>query len=192
MKLTNLEKLNLLMLTDLHEKLGVGTMNTELIRDAISTDNTWALAWELPVEDGDDHPMPHEVNEVMDILNMWSLIEEAYEKLDPIQQATVRAASGQEDEDSLRFAGFDFSDEPEQLSITLFLVKHMMRFRNFKEHDLASESPYLEDYRRMLDAWGHDRRSGAWEWCARPRRTPFSEAELIDVFNGVPLGPLYT
>ena len=66
MKLTNAEKLILLMLSDIYEKLGLDGININLLRSAIYTENTWALDWEMPgVVGSDSEPLPTHVREVV-------------------------------------------------------------------------------------------------------------------------------
>ncbi len=83
MKLTNAEKLIVTMLADLHEKLAIDEVSTKLIKQAIYSNNTWALSWEFTGIVGESpEQTPPEVLLVLDILDMWSFIEEAYEGFD--------------------------------------------------------------------------------------------------------------
>jgi hypothetical protein len=151
MKLTNPEKLILTMLSEIHEKLGIQDgVNTKLLTRAISSNNTWALSWEMPGIVGDTRePAPPEVKEVLDILGMWSFMEEAYEKFDATEKATVKADADPFG-NHVRFAGFDGNNETELLSIAEFLIEDMGRFSRFKGRDLNSHSPSIDSYGRML------------------------------------------
>ena len=54
MKPTNSEKLILVMLSEIHEKLCIKNgVNTKLVTNAIYSQNTWALSWDLPGIVGD-------------------------------------------------------------------------------------------------------------------------------------------
>lgn len=151
MKLTNPEKLILTMLSEIHEKLGIKDgVDTKLLTRAIYSDNTWALSWEMPGIVGDTlEPTPPEVKKVIDILDMWSFLEEAYEKFDATEKAKIKA-----DADPfgnyVSFIGFDGNNESELLSIAKFMIEDMGRFSRFKGRDLNSHSPSIDTYGRML------------------------------------------
>ena len=151
MKLTNPEKLILTMLAEIHEKLGIkdGT-NTKLLASAIYTNNTWALSWKMPGIVGDSpDPTPPEVSEVTNILDMWSIIEEAYEKFGPTEKARVKTEA-EPFGGHVHFSGFDGNNESELMSIARFFVDDMGKFSRFKGRDLNSHHPSLATYRRML------------------------------------------
>src|SRR4051794_33439179 len=116
MQLTNPEKLILVMLADLHEQAGLKTTNTKLLKEAIYSNNTWALSWEMSgiVNDNAD-PTPPAVSEVVDILDMWSFIEETTEKLDSHQKAELATTAPKAR--SPKFPGFDGNNESDQFSI---------------------------------------------------------------------------
>lgn len=150
MKLTNAEKLTLTMLADLHEKLEIDEVNTKLLKNAIYTNNTWALSWEMPGIVGDSpEPTPPEVSLVVDILDMWSFIEEAYERFDPAQKSELEAKAGPFGK-HVAFSGFDGNNESEFMSIANFLVNDMGRFTSFTGRDLNSHCAVIDGYRRML------------------------------------------
>lgn len=150
MKLTNPEKLILVMLAELHDKLGIKETNTKLIQQAIHTDNTWALSWEMPgIVAGEPDPTPPEVSLVVDILDMWSFIEEAYEDFDAAQKSDLEAKApifGK----GVEFIGFDGNNEADARSIALFLVNDMDRFTRFSDRDLNSHHHVIDSYQRML------------------------------------------
>ena len=154
MKLTNPEKLILLMLAELHDKVGVkdGT-DTKLLTRAIYSDNTWALDWEMPGIVGDNlEPNPPEVTDVVNFLDMWLFIEEAYEKFDAPSREKVKTGAAPFGE-HVTFTGFDGNNESRHMSIALFLVEDMGRFTRFKKRDLNSHHPSIEGLRRMLDVF---------------------------------------
>jgi len=154
MKLTNPEKLILVMLAEIHEKLGIKDgMDTKLLTSAIYSNNAWALSWEMPGIVGDSpDPTPPEVNEVTSILDMWSFLEEAYESFSAIEKAKIKIDADPVGSD-VQFSGFDGNNEPELLSIARFLVEDMGRFSRFKGRDLNSHHPSIEAYRRMLSVF---------------------------------------
>ena len=69
MKISDGEKLILLMLSELYDRLEInGEIESEFIRSAIFSNNIWAIPWKysgIPFEDQDD---PEIVKEVLDIL----------------------------------------------------------------------------------------------------------------------------
>lgn len=151
MKLTNVEKLIVTMLADLHDKLGIDKVDTKLIKQAIYSNNTWALSWELPGIVGDSpEPTPPEVGLVMDILDMWSFIEEAYERFDVDQKLSLEAKADPFGK-HVAFPGFDGNNESEYMSIASFLVKDMDRFTRFADRNLNSHCPVIDGYQRMLE-----------------------------------------
>ena len=48
------------------------------------------------------------------------------------------------------FRGFDGNNESDHYSVALFLINDMGRFNCFKDRDLNSHLPSINDYRRML------------------------------------------
>lgn len=75
MKLSDSEKLILLMLSEVFEKLKVeGSIDPGLVKNAISHDHPWALKWEYErvLESRKNN---HPANQMVDILNMWTIIE---------------------------------------------------------------------------------------------------------------------
>ena len=175
MKLTNAEKLTLTMLADLHEKLEIDKVNTKLLKNAIYSNNTWALSWEMPGIVGDSQePTPPAVTLVVDVLDMWTFIEEAYEGFDSAQKTQLETEA-----DSLgryvEFSGFDGNNESELMGIANFLVDEMKRFTRFAGRDLNSHSPVIDGYRRMLEKFNAIRPN------LLSRR--LSVAELAEVLN---------
>jgi uncharacterized protein len=148
MKISAVEKLILIMLCEIYEKLGIeGEIDPEVVKKAIFSEQTWGLAWEYPGVIGEMESPPI-VREVVDILQMWSLIESAYDKLsDPEKEALKRAVplAG----DDLKFKGFDANNEP-HYGVAQYLINELERFIEFKGRYLNSHSPLLGSYQRML------------------------------------------
>lgn len=151
MKLTNPEKLILVLLAAIHEKLGIENgVDTKLLTSAIYSNNTWALSWELQGIVGDSpDPTPDEVREVMDILDMWSFIEEAYATFGSLEEKKIETEADPFGT-HVQFSGFDGNHETEHMSIARFLVEDMGRFPRFKGRDFNSHYPSIETYRRMF------------------------------------------
>lgn len=149
MKLTNPEKLILLMLSDIYDKLGLESVDTSLLRSAIYTENTWALDWEMPgVVGSEPDPTPEMVSKVLNYLEMWSFIEEAVSSFSPDETAELErnaAPFGKH----VRFPGFDGNNETKELGIARILIEDMGRFTRFKGRDLNSHAPLQDAYDRM-------------------------------------------
>lgn len=151
MKFTNAEKLIVTMLADLHDKLDIDEVRTKLIKQAIYSNNTWALSWELSGIVGDSpEQTPSEVSLVLDILDMWSLIEGAHERFDATEKSALEAKTDPLG-DHVVFSGFDGNNESEYMSIANFLVQEMNRFPRFADRRLNSHCPVIAGYQRMLE-----------------------------------------
>lgn len=151
MKFTNAEKLIITMLADLHDNLKIQEVDTKLIKQAIYSNNTWALSWELLGIVGDSpEPNPPEVNLVVDVLDMWSFIEEAYERYDATEKSALEEKADPFGK-NVAFPGFDGNNESEYMSITKFLIKEMNQFPRFAKRYLNSHCKVMDGYQRMLE-----------------------------------------
>jgi len=162
MKLSSQEKLIFVMLCDIYEKLGIdGEVNHKFIAKSIFSDNTWAIPWELPGIFGDEQfSDPPEVEEVADILEMWSQLEASYSALSAAEKTRVETEAspfGRE----VKFPGFDGNNESRHLSVAKHFIKEMGRWTEFEGRDLNSHAPSLAAYRRMLEAMNRARESNA-------------------------------
>jgi uncharacterized protein len=153
MKLSNPEKLILLMLSEIYDKLGLTDVDTNLLSSAIRTENTWALDWEMPgVVGSDGEPTPPLVIDVVNYLDMWSFLEEAHSSFDLPAKERV-AAEAEPFGSHVRFPGFDGNNEGEAISIANILVNDMGRFSRFKGRNLNSHAPLMDNYRRMYNVF---------------------------------------
>ena len=153
MRLSNAEKIILLLLADIYEHLDIEGVNPELIREAIYSNNLWALEWYFQMVPFDDEPVSHEVvHEVVDILEMWNAIEVSYEQLSQEERERV-AAEAEPFGRNPRFPGIDLNTETEHYSVATMLIDHLGRFSRFRGRDLQSHHPVLEAYRRMLKVY---------------------------------------
>lgn len=150
MKLSDGEKLIILMLTEIYGKLQVhGETDPDFLRSAIFNDHLWGIRWKysgIPFEPADDPPV---VREVVDILDMWAFIEHAYSKLDEEQKLALTRNAAPFGENP-RFYGFDGNNETEHMSVAMFLVNQLDRFQEFKGRSFNCHHPSLENHRRML------------------------------------------
>lgn len=150
MKLTDGEKLIILMLTEMYEKLQInGETEPDFLRSAIFNDHLWGIRWKysgIPFEPSEDPPV---VREVVDILDMWSFIESAYSRLDEKQRLKLAQDAAPLGENPC-FQGFDGNNESEHMSVAMFLVNQLDRFQEFKGRSFNCHHPSLDAHRRML------------------------------------------
>jgi uncharacterized protein YfbU (UPF0304 family) len=160
MKLSDGEKLILVMLCEIYEHLGIkGEIDPKLIRAAMSGGHSWGLrsAYQGVVATEDDDAAL--VKETINILDMWALIETAHEKLSSEDKARVEreaAPFGKE----VKFPGFDANNE-RHYGIAHFLIREMGRFPHFKERHLNSHWQAVDSYRRMLAVFEPIRRASS-------------------------------
>jgi uncharacterized protein YfbU (UPF0304 family) len=150
MKLTDGEKLIILMLTEMYEKLQIeGETEPDFLRSAIFNNHLWGIRWKysgIPFEHSEDPPI---VREVVDILDMWSFIESAYTKLNNQERQQLALAAKPFGENP-RFNGFDGNNESEYMSVAMFLVNQLERFQEFKGRSFNCHQRSLDTHRRML------------------------------------------
>lgn len=153
MKVTDGEKLILLMLSELYDKLGVeGEVEPDFIRSAIFSNNTWSIPWKYVGIPFEEQETPEVVKEVLDVLDMWSMIERSYENLSNESKEFVEIEASPFGKDP-RFPGFDGNNETEYMGTASFLVNDLDRFEEFKGRDFNSHCPSIDSYRRMLSVF---------------------------------------
>lgn len=145
------DKLNFMLLRDIAKRLKVPTeTDVDLMAEVIYGGHYWAPAWEMQGLFHNHADRPADVSLVVNVLDMWSFIEERAEKLDPDDLEKVKAANYGH---VPKFAGFDGNNEAELMSIASFLVEKMNRFARFKGRDFNSHSPSVARQRRMVAAF---------------------------------------
>ena len=149
MKLSNPEKLIILMLSEIYDKLELNDVDTHLLRSAIHSENTWAIDWEMSGVFGSEvEATPPLVSEIVDYLDMWSFLEEAYSLFDSASKEKI-AREAEPFGKHVRFPGFDGNNEHDALSIVRILVDDMGRFSRFKGREINSHAPLIPAYARM-------------------------------------------
>lgn len=153
------EKMLLLMMGDLFKSLKIKNpdCDPDLLAQTIYGGHYWAPKWEMQGVFHDHVDDPRDVSHVVDVLDMWSFIEEAFERFSPDQKLVITDEVGSWASD-VKFHGFDGNNESSQMSIARFLVGKMGRFSRFEGRDLNSHCPTYERYLRMLDAFNPMRR----------------------------------
>ena len=154
MTLTGKEKLTLLMLSEIYEKLGIaGELDPEFIKEAIFSNHTWGLRWKYPgLFDGDVAEDPPEVREVVEFLDMWDLIELSLEELEANEQNRVQTEANPHRR-SISFPGFDGNSETSHLGAAKFFIGQLGLWSRFNERDINAHRPTLGEHRRMLEAF---------------------------------------
>lgn len=152
MSYTQADKLQLLMLCDIHEALGIkNSFDADLIREAVSTDNLWAIDWEASsISSGED--TPEEVKFVCDVLDMYNFLSFSYHNLSAEEKVMIsQEVKYFNADESVTFPGFDGNQEGKLMSIAYMLKK----LNRFTSQDITKNShmPTIAIYRRMLDVF---------------------------------------
>jgi len=162
-KMTDSEKLILIMLSDLYTRTGTkGDIDPEFIKSSIYSNQTWALSWKfsgIPFENTETPPL---VKKVIDILDMWSFILVSYEQL-PSKDKVYLAENLKHFGKKPEFKGFDGNNETEYLSTATFIINELDRFVEFKNQDLNSHMPSVPIYERMLPVFEAERKKRMFE-----------------------------
>ena len=153
MKITDGEKLILLMLSEIYEKLDVrGEICSKFIKEVVSSNNLWALPWKFPGIPFEDQETPEIVKEVLDILEMWSFIEYSYSQLNDEDKALLETDATPFGKDP-KFYGFDGNQETEYMGTASFVVNELDRFEEFTGRSFNSHCPSLDGHRRMFSVF---------------------------------------
>lgn len=140
------------MLAELIQKSDVEVdTNVDLVRKVILGGHYWALGWEIPgIFHGNVDKQSH-VSFVVDVLDMWSFIEEAFEALDVEGKARL-AKEADPFGTHVQFPGFDGNNEAGHLAIARFLINDLDRFSRFRDgnRNLNSHNATLKGYGNML------------------------------------------
>lgn len=149
MNLSDSEKLILVMLSDIHEKLAIkDSVDPKFVREAVYSGNAWGLKWRHP---GifDNHETSDAVRtDVLNTLDLWSFLERGYKNLSPAEKKRVETEAAPLGK-TVRFRGFDGNNEGEYINAAHFLIDFLDRFPDFKGRDLNSHMPSIDAYRRM-------------------------------------------
>ena len=122
-------------------------IDPEFVNEAICEGHYWALELKYNLNSHVDNPRV--VDEVFDVLNMWSFIERGYAKLSTKDKERVELEA-EPYGTNVAFQGFDGNEEDMHFSIASFLINGLGRFNCFTERDLNSHFPSIDGHRRML------------------------------------------
>lgn len=146
------EKMLMLMMRDMFKALKIKDPDTDadFLAQVIYGGHYWAPKWKMTGVFHDHVDNPRDVKHVVNVLDMWSFIEEAYERFSDAHKTAIAEQVGPLGK-HVRFTGFDGNYESSQMSIAMFLVDDMDRFSRFKGRDLNSHHPTYERYQRMVE-----------------------------------------
>lgn len=151
MKIDDGDRLVIMMLRDIQKALKVEhtEINPDFVADAILGGHYWALDWEYSGLFHDHVDSREVVDDVVNILDMWSFLEDGYEALSTLEKTRVEKEAEPFGK-HFKFIGFDGNNETERRSIALFLVEKMERFSCFKNRGMNSHRPTIDTYAQML------------------------------------------
>lgn len=123
-----------------------------LIQEAIYGGHLWALDWELSGLMHSHTDKPEDVKFVVNILDMWTFIERAFDELSGPDKAKLEQEVPYIGKDP-KFIGFDGNNETNYMGIASFLIHQMKRFTNFQSRDLNSHMPTVQRYAKIYQAF---------------------------------------
>ena len=154
-KFTDGEKLLTIMMRDVYKHLKIeGEIDADFMADVIYGGHYWAPIWDMTGLFHEYQDRPQDVKFVCDALEMWSFIEEGYEKL-----STEDRTQLDKDVGYVQFIGFDGNNESSHLGIARFFIEKMNRFSRFNGRELNSHCPVAPRYKRMLEIFEPMRKS---------------------------------
>lgn len=173
-QLTDGDKIIIQMIADLSRPDGHQELDNKEVLAAIYGGHYWALKSELHglLHDHSDNPVM--VTHVVDVLDMWSFLEEAWDKYDYSEKEKVTNALP-DYWSAPKFIGFDGNNETEAMGIARHYIEVLGRFSRFKGRSLNSHSHTYGKYSAMFAIF-------------EPIRTrligrPVSPDEMIEIFS---------
>ena len=153
LKFSDGEKLITSMLCELymHHKID-GNIDPFFVKEALLGGHYWGLEWKYTGIFHGHEDNSATVREVVDVLDMWSFLEESYGRLSKKDKDHV-AKEARHFGKRVIFPGFDGNNETEHLLIAEFLINKLDRFTQFKDRDLNSHAPRIQGYRRMVQVF---------------------------------------
>jgi len=150
MKMSDGEKLIVLMLTELYESLGInGEIDPEFIRSSIFSDEIWGIPFKYHGIRFDSDQLPPLATEVFDILDLWRLIETSYERLSDSDKSIL----GENVHNFCvppKFPGFDGNHESDYMGTAHYIVEHLERFEEFKGRIPNTHTRIVGRYKQMI------------------------------------------
>ncbi|EPG2416317.1 YfbU family protein [Stenotrophomonas maltophilia] len=150
MKFTDEQRLIVIMLADIQKsmKLG-GEFDPDFIKKVAIDGHEFAIPFEHSgAFSSSDHELPEEFRFVINVLDMWSFIEDGLKNLDSAGRAALEAAAGKFAL-TAKFDGFDGNGETELMAYTRLLVDDLNRFSEFRGRNFNSHSMRAARYAAM-------------------------------------------
>ena len=145
------EKIIISMLKDISSTVKANTdIDPDFVMDAISNGHMWALRWEYPGIFESEPVSEKIVHEVVDILDMWSIIYYSYELLKDEEKTYIKD-NCEYIKEKPTFRGFDATNETIHYSVAYFLINKINKFVELKNNSLNSHMYMLSIYRKMLN-----------------------------------------
>jgi hypothetical protein len=151
-QLSDGEKVIIAMLADQNQPKAQRSMDTGKIMDAIYGGHYWSLKWQMAALLHDHVDEPGALSLVLDTLDVWTFIEDAYAAFSDDQRKTIEDALGPLGRDP-KFIGFDGNHESTYKHIADHLINDMDRFTQFKGRSLNSHMPRVARYAKMIRAF---------------------------------------
>lgn len=149
MKMTETERLILLMLAEFYEK---NEMKVEIHQDQVDLRSLNKKSYEHKYFVYQDLDTLSLIKEVVNILDMWLIIQKSYAFLTSDKKETLEKNIPYIGNDPV-FTGFDGFYESEHMKTSLYLASEIERFKKLKVNDFNSRSPSIDGYRRMLSVF---------------------------------------
>lgn len=149
------DRLIIAMLGDLFKRLKVkGEINADLVLSALYGGHYWALDWEadgMPTHLFHGHEDKKEdVSFVVNVLDMWYLIETSYQGLPKKERDRIAAEVNGPFGTNVNFSGFDSHCESSFIHIARFMIEKLGYFQStFGGRDLDSHIPRAAEHQRM-------------------------------------------
>lgn len=154
MKFTDEQRLIVIMLADIQKSMKVsGEFDPDFIKKVAIDGHEFAIPFEHSgAFPSPEHELPEEFSFVIDVLDMWSFIEDGLKSLDSAGRAELEAAAGKFAL-TAKFDGFDGNNETELMAYTRLLVHDLNRFSDFKGRSFNSHSMRAERYAAMYSVF---------------------------------------
>ncbi|WP_045122204.1 YfbU family protein [Pseudomonas sp. GM30] len=167
MEFSGKDQLLFTLLTDIHKALNIkDSIDADFIQRMICAGEGWALAHAYPTMFLREETPPN-VKYVMDVLDLWQLLELRYADLTEAERAELDLSAG-----DVIFPGFDGNNESELLSIAHVLTEDLGKWAHFKGRIKNSHMPTTDLYGRMLEE-------------LEKQREPYSFELTLDQFKAV-------
>jgi len=155
MKFTEEQRLIVMMLADIQKSSKVqGELDADFIAKVASDGHEFAISYRYEgTFSSSQEDLPEGFRFVIDVLDMWSFVEDSLLNLSEHGRTHLEASVGKHAL-TAKFDGFDGNNETELMSFTRLIVQDLQRFTEFAGRDFNSHSPREGRYQAMLDVFG--------------------------------------